>query len=64
MFNRSTTLRGSFIVITGHFGETPRPIHCLRAPERHRAALTEEAQRQQQKPSDNRSHNQAARNWH
>src|SRR5439155_27324102 len=52
MFNRQTTLRGSFLMITGHFGEhLPQSIAYAREWDR---AWTEEAQ-QQQKPAKKRS---------
>jgi uncharacterized damage-inducible protein DinB len=52
MFNRETTLRGSFIVITGHFGEhlgqsIAYARMCGVVP-----LWTEDFQRQQQKPAD------------
>ncbi len=52
MFNRQTTLRGSFIMITGHFGEH---LGQSIAYARMNAVIppwTEEAQKQQQKPAD------------
>src|SRR2546429_4414249 len=52
MFNRQTTLRGSFLMITGHFGEhLAQSIAYAREWDR---AWTEEAQ-QQQKPAKKRS---------
>jgi hypothetical protein len=52
MFNRQTTLRGSFIAITGHFGERlGQSIACARVngvvP-----PWTEGFQQQEQKPTD------------
>jgi uncharacterized damage-inducible protein DinB len=51
MFNRQTTVRGSFTMITGHFGEhlgqsMPTRVNGIVPP------WTEEAQQQQQKPAD------------
>jgi len=52
MFGRQTTLRGSFIVITGHFGEhlgqsiTYARVNGMVPP------WTEEAQKQQQRPAE------------
>jgi hypothetical protein len=52
MFNRQTTLRGSFIMITGHFGEHfGQSIACARmngiVP-----SWTEESRQQRQKPAE------------
>lgn len=39
IFNRHTTLRGSFMAITRHFGGAPRSIYRLRARRRRCAAM-------------------------
>ena len=52
MFNRSTTLRGSCIAITGHFGEHLGQSIAYARVNGIVPPWTEEAQQQQQKPSD------------
>jgi uncharacterized damage-inducible protein DinB len=52
MFNRHTTLRGSFIVITGHFGEHLGQSIAYARMNGVVPPWTEEAQQQQQKPAD------------
>ncbi len=52
MFNRSTTLRGSFIAITGHFGEHLGQSIAYARVNGVVPPWTEEAQQQQQKPTD------------
>jgi uncharacterized damage-inducible protein DinB len=52
MFNRETTLRGSFIVITGHFGEHLGQSIAYARMNSVVPPWTEDFQRQQQKPAD------------
>jgi uncharacterized damage-inducible protein DinB len=52
MFNRSTTLRGSFIAITGHFGEHLGQSIAYARVNGVVPPWTEEFQQQQQKPAD------------
>jgi uncharacterized damage-inducible protein DinB len=52
MFNRSTTLRGSFVVITGHFGEHLGQSIAYARMNGVVPPWTEESQQQQQKPGD------------
>ncbi len=52
MFNRQTTLRGSFIMITGHFGEHLGQSIAYARMNGVVPPWTEEAQKQQQKPAD------------
>jgi len=52
MFNRHTTLRGSFIAITGHFGEHLGQSIAYARVNGIVPPWTEEAQRQQQKSAD------------
>jgi uncharacterized damage-inducible protein DinB len=52
MFNRHTTLRGSFVVITGHFGEHLGQSIAYARVNGVVPPWTEEAQQQQQKPAD------------
>jgi uncharacterized damage-inducible protein DinB len=52
MFNRQTTLRGSFIMITGHFGEHLGQSIAYARMNGIVPSWTEEAQKQQQKPAD------------
>jgi uncharacterized damage-inducible protein DinB len=52
MFNRSTTLRGSFIAITGHFGEHLGQSIAYARVNGVVPPWTEEFQKQQQKPAD------------
>jgi uncharacterized damage-inducible protein DinB len=52
MFNRQTTLRGSFIMITGHFGEHLGQSIAYARMNGIVPPWTEEAQKQQQKPAD------------
>ena len=52
MFNRSTTLRGSFIAITGHFGEHLGQSIAYARVNGIVPPWTEEFQQQQQKPAD------------
>jgi uncharacterized damage-inducible protein DinB len=52
MFNRQTTLRGSFIMITGHFGEHLGQSIAYARVNGVLPPWTEEAQKQQQKPAD------------
>ncbi len=52
MFNRQTTLRGSFIMITGHFGEHLGQSIAYARVNAVVPPWTEEAQQQQQKPAD------------
>lgn len=52
MFNRHTTLRGSFIAITGHFGEHLGQSIAYARVNGVVPPWTEEAQQQQQKPAD------------
>ena len=52
MFNRHTTLRGSFIVVTGHFGEHLGQSIAYARMNGVVPPWTEEAQKQQQKPAD------------
>jgi uncharacterized damage-inducible protein DinB len=52
MFNRQTTLRGSFIMITGHFGEHLGQSIAYARVNGIMPPWTEEAQQQQQKPAD------------
>jgi uncharacterized damage-inducible protein DinB len=52
MFNRSTTLRGSFIVITGHFGEHLGQSIAYARVNGVVPPWTEDLQKQQQKPLD------------
>ncbi len=52
MFNRSTTLRGSFIAITGHFGEHLGQSIAYARVNGIVPPWTEELQQQQQKPAD------------
>ncbi len=52
MFNRSTTLRGSFIAITGHFGEHLGQSIAYARVNGIVPPWTEEVQQQQQKPAD------------
>lgn len=52
MFNRETTLRGSFIVITGHFGEHLGQAIAYARMNGVVPPWTEDFQRPQQKPAD------------
>ena len=52
MFNRHTTLRGSFIAITGHFGEHLGQSIAYARMNGVVPPWTEEAQKQQPKPAD------------
>jgi uncharacterized damage-inducible protein DinB len=52
MFNRQTTLRGSFIMITGHFGEHLGQSIAYARMNGIVPPWTEESQRQEQKPAD------------
>jgi uncharacterized damage-inducible protein DinB len=52
MFNRQTTVRGSFIMITGHFGEHLGQSIAYARVNGIVPPWTEEAQQQQQKPAD------------
>jgi len=52
LFNRQTTLRGSFIMITGHFGEHLGQSIAYARMNGVVPPWTEEAQKQQQKPAD------------
>ena len=52
MFNRSTTLRGSFIAITGHFGEHLGQSIAYARANGVVPPWTEDFQKQQQKPAD------------
>jgi len=52
MFNRSTTLRGSFIAITGHFGEHLGQSIAYARVNGIVPPWTEDSQKQQQKPAD------------
>ena len=52
MFNRNTTLRGSFIVITGHFGEHLGQSIAYARMNGVVPPWTGDAQQQQQKPAD------------
>jgi uncharacterized damage-inducible protein DinB len=52
MFNRSTTLRGSFIAITGHFGEHLGQSIAYARVNGVVPPWTEDSQKQQQKPAD------------
>jgi uncharacterized damage-inducible protein DinB len=52
MFNRQTTLRGSFIMITGHFGEHLGQSIAYARVNGVVPPWTEEAQQQQQKPAE------------
>jgi uncharacterized damage-inducible protein DinB len=52
MFNRQTTLRGSFIMITGHFGEHLGQSIAYARMNGVVPPWTEESQRQEQKPAD------------
>jgi uncharacterized damage-inducible protein DinB len=52
MFNRSTTLRGSFIAITGHFGEHLGQSIAYARMNGVVPPWTEDFQKQQQKPAD------------
>jgi uncharacterized damage-inducible protein DinB len=52
MFNRSTTLRGSFIAITGHFGEHLGQSIAYARMNGIVPPWTEDFQKQQQKPAD------------
>ena len=52
MFNRQTTLRGSFIMVTGHFGEHLGQSIAYARMNGVVPPWTEEAQKQQQKPAD------------
>jgi uncharacterized damage-inducible protein DinB len=52
MFNRQTTLRGSFIMITGHFGEHLGQSIAYARMNGVVPPWTEESQKQQQKPAD------------
>jgi len=52
MFNRQTTLRGSFIAITGHFGEHLGQSIAYARTNGIVPPWTEEAQQQQQKPAE------------
>jgi uncharacterized damage-inducible protein DinB len=52
MFNRSTTLRGSFIAITGHFGEHLGQSIAYARVNGVVPPWTEESQQQQQRPAD------------
>jgi len=52
MFNRSTTLRGSFIAITGHFGEHLGQSIAYARMNGVVPPWTEDFQRQQQNPTD------------
>ena len=52
MFNRSTTLRGSFIAITGHFGEHLGQCIAYARVNGVVPPWTEDFQKQQQKPAD------------
>lgn len=52
MFNRHTTLRGSFVVITGHFGEHLGQSIAYARVNGVVPPWTEEFQKQQEKPAD------------
>jgi uncharacterized damage-inducible protein DinB len=52
MFNRQTTLRGSFLMITGHFGEHLGQSIAYARMNGIVPPWTEEAQQQQQKPAE------------
>ena len=52
MFNRHTTLRGSFLAITGHFGEHLGQSIAYARVNGIVPPWTEDSQRQQQKPAD------------
>jgi uncharacterized damage-inducible protein DinB len=52
MFNRQTTLRGSFTMITGHFGEHLGQSIAYARMNGIVPPWTEESQRQEQKPAD------------
>jgi hypothetical protein len=52
MFNRQTTLRGSLIMITGHFGEHLGQSIAYARMNGIVPPWTEEAQKQQQNPAD------------
>ena len=52
MFNRQTTLRGSFIMITGHFGEHLGQSIAYARMNGVVPPWTEESQRQEQKPAE------------
>lgn len=52
MFNRQTTLRGSFIMITGHFGEHLGQSIAYARMNGMVPPWTEDSQKQQQKPAD------------
>jgi uncharacterized damage-inducible protein DinB len=52
MFNRQTTVRGSFIMITGHFGEHLGQSIAYARMNGIVPPWTEETQKQQQKPAD------------
>jgi uncharacterized damage-inducible protein DinB len=52
MFNRQTTLRGSFIMITGHFGEHLGQSIAYARMNGVVPPWTEESQKQQQKPAE------------
>src|SRR6202521_2855035 len=52
MFNRQTTLRGSFIMITGHYGEHLGQSIAYARVNSVVPPWTEEAQQQQQKPAE------------
>jgi uncharacterized damage-inducible protein DinB len=52
MFNRHTTLRGSFIAITGHFGEHLGQSIAYARMNGVVPPWTEDSQKQQQKPAD------------
>jgi hypothetical protein len=52
MFNRQTTLRGSFLMITGHFGEHLGQSIAYARMNGIVPPWTEEAQQPQQKPAE------------
>ena len=52
MFNRQTTLRGSFLMITGHFGEHLGQSMAYGRLNGIVPPWTEEAQQPQQKPAE------------
>jgi hypothetical protein len=54
MFNRQTTLRGSFLMITGHFGEHLDQSIAYARMNGFAPPWTEEAQQQQQKLAEKR----------
>ena len=52
MFGRQTTARGAFIMITGHFAEHLGQLIAYARVNASTPPRTEEAQRQQQKPTE------------